>query len=227
MGTTTLDYAVTDAGGLVATCSSNVTVEDTQPPMISCPERVSIECTGNRGTAFSPLPAVATDVCAGVSVDNPEPGIFPVGTSELLYTATDEVGLVSTCFGEVAVIDTTPPTVENVSASPAMLWPPNHTMIEVNLEVDAFDTCDAGEAAPTCAITGISSNQPANDIGDGNTDTDWEITGQLTANLRAERNGRRRSGRIYTLEVTCADLAGNTTVDSVTVGVGRDRRRST
>jgi hypothetical protein len=48
-----------------------------------------------------------------------------------------------------------------------------------------------------------------NDIGDGNTSPDWEITGDHTVNLRAERSGANKAGRIYTITVQATDAAGN------------------
>jgi len=38
-------------------------------------------------------------------------------------------------------------------------------------------------------------------IGSGNTAPDWEITGDATANLRAERSGKNKAGRIYTIVI--------------------------
>jgi uncharacterized repeat protein (TIGR01451 family) len=94
----------------------------------------------------------------------------------------------------VVPVDTTPPVIESLSVSPDELWAPNHAMQEVTVSVTATDLCDA---APVCTLSAISSNEPGNDKGDGNTPEDWVITGDLTANLRAERSGRG-GGRVYT-----------------------------
>ena len=68
----------------------------------------------------------------------------------------------------------------------------------------------------TCQIVSVSSNETANGTGDGNTSTDWVITGPLTLQVRAERSG---TGRIYTIVVRCTDSAGNSSTKSVTVTV--------
>ena len=104
-------------------------------------------------------------------------------------------------------------------ASPDGPWSPNHKMRSVTLEVDVSDTCDAN---PTCSIVGVTSNEPVNGKGDGNTSPDWEITGDLTVDLRAERSGNG-DGRVYTITVRCTDASGNFTTSFVTVTVPHDQ----
>ena len=78
-------------------------------------------------------------------------------------------------------------------------------MVTVTADVIATDTCDPN---PVCAIIGVTSDEPENGTGDGNTEPDWILSGGLTVELRAERAGPE-DGRIYTLEVTCTDQSGN------------------
>ena len=54
----------------------------------------------------------------------------------------------------------------------------------------------------------VSSNEPENGSGDGNTAHDWVIVDGHHVQLRAERSGHG-TGRIYTLTVTCQDAAAN------------------
>ena len=77
------------------------------------------------------------------------------------------------------------------------------------------DYCDP-DFNQTCSITSVTSNEPLNDIGDGNTDGDYLITGDLTVDLRAERAGPLK-GRMYTITVECADASGNTATRIATV----------
>jgi len=90
-------------------------------------------------------------------------------------------------------------------------------MVPVTVKVSATDTCDG---APVCKLTAVSSNEPVNGPGDGNTSPDWQITGASTVDLRAERSGNG-SGRIYTLTTECRDAAGNTSRGTTTVTVPR------
>lgn len=86
-------------------------------------------------------------------------------------------------------------------------------MVAVTVAVSVSDTCDT---TPSCHIISVSSNEPVNGLGDGNTAPDWEITGALAVNLRAERSGTG-SGRLYTINVECTDHYGNSS--TATVGV--------
>jgi hypothetical protein len=115
--------------------------------------------------------------------------------------------------------DLIPPVIESISANPDVLWPPNHKMVTVTLSVDVSDNCGNGT---NCQITEVSSNEPVNGPGDGNTAPDWEITGDLTVNLRAERTGKG-SGRIYTITVMCTDASGNSSTGTVTVTAPHDK----
>jgi hypothetical protein len=192
VGTTPLTYVATDRAGSTASCTSDVTVVDTTPPTMTCPAPAVIECTANHGAPFAPAPASASDACAGVTIADPPGGIFPSGTTSFTYSATDEAGLTATCATSVTVADTTPPSITGLTATPSELWPPNHKMVPVTLGVTASDRCDP--AAPVCRITAITSNEPVNDLGDGNTAPDWQITGPREALLRSERSGRTRKG---------------------------------
>ncbi|MDQ3623880.1 MAG: hypothetical protein M3463_15555 [Verrucomicrobiota bacterium] len=58
--------------------------------------------------------------------------------------------------------------------------------------------------------------------GGGDTAPDWEITGPLTVDLRAERSGGGR-GRIYTITVECQDEAGNAATSTVDVTVPKSQ----
>ena len=49
----------------------------------------------------------------------------------------------------------------------------------------------------------------------GDKSPDWEITGDLTVNLRAERE-KKGPGRTYTITVECADTSGNTSASKTT-----------
>jgi hypothetical protein len=112
--------------------------------------------------------------------------------------------------------DTTPPTIlaSALSVTPARLWPPNHKLVPVTVSATAIDTC----SDVTCQIVSITSNEPDNGLGDGDTANDIQQTGPLTAKLRAERSGGG-TGRIYTITVACTDAGGNTSTGTVTVTV--------
>jgi hypothetical protein len=114
--------------------------------------------------------------------------------------------------------DTEPPTISSVTASPNVLWPPNHKMVPVTVTVVASD--DTG--VTNCRIISVTSSEPDNGLGDGDTAGDIQITGDLSLLLRAERSGKG-NGRIYTITVECKDEAGNASTGTTTVTVPRDQ----
>jgi hypothetical protein len=111
--------------------------------------------------------------------------------------------------------DVTAPVIHAVTASPGVLWPPNHEMRDVTVDVSVTDDIDPN---PTRRIVQVTSNEPELGTGDGDSAPDWEITGDLTVRLRAERSGRG-TGRIYTITVESTDFFGNSTIATTTVAV--------
>jgi hypothetical protein len=133
--------------------------------------------------------------------------------------ADNQSELSNVIIGEI--VDVTPPEIISLAVDPTQLWPPNHKMKPVNLEVEVFDNCDEDVF---CRVTSVASNEPINGLGDGDTSPDWEITGDLSANLRAERSGTG-DGREYTITVDCTDDAGNTAAETVVVTVPHDKKK--
>jgi hypothetical protein len=108
-----------------------------------------------------------------------------------------------------------------VIASPNTLWPPNHRLVNVTVSYDVTDTCSL---TPSSCTLDVTSNEPINGTGDGDTSPDWIILDANHVLLRAERAGNG-NGRIYTITITCVDSSGNSSSHSVTVSVPHDRGR--
>jgi endo-1,4-beta-xylanase len=125
------------------------------------------------------------------------------GTYTFTLTVDDGRGGITADTVTVTVIDNVAPEIAQVSATPGVLSPPNHQMIDIAVSVSLAGTCDQSS---TCRIVDVASNESTNGVGDGATEHDWEVTGPLTVRLRAERG---QSGRIYTITVECVDAAGN------------------
>jgi hypothetical protein len=94
-------------------------------------------------------------------------------------------------------------------------------MVAVSVQVAVVDTCDP---SPVCRITAVGSSESIDGVGDGATSPDWNITGDLVVELRAERSGKK-TGRVYTLQVTCTDASNLSDQTQVEVTVAHDRRR--
>jgi len=80
-------------------------------------------------------------------------------------------------------------------SSRTSLSPANGAMVPVTLSMSAPDTCNV-----SCNLTSIAGT-------DGATSADWQITGPMSASLRATALGR--TGRLYKLALTCTDPATN------------------
>ena len=211
----------------------SITVVDTTPPDIVCPADITVECTEHGGTSKNDIQLVpffagvsATDICdATPTITDDAPNLFPLGNTVVTFTATDDDGNQSTCEATVTVEDTTPPEIEVTFAdgTPDVLWPPNHKMATIETEVEVTDVCDPN---PTFVLTSITSDEPDNDIGDGNTNNDIKEaaygTPDLEFKLRAERQGGM-DGRKYTIIYTASDISGNTANDTVCVIVPHDQ----
>jgi hypothetical protein len=115
------------------------------------------------------------------------------------------------------VKDDAAPVIEAVTTDPSTLWPPNHKMVPVTVSVEAVDD----HAIVSTQIIAVTSNERS---ARGPKGADWEITGPLTLNLRADRVGSGR-GRIYTITVECEDDGGNSSTAEVTVRVRHSMAR--
>jgi len=101
------------------------------------------------------------------------------------------------------------PVISGVSASPSVLWPPNHSFVDVIVSYTVTDPC-----ANTCTLE-VSSNEPIDGLGDGNTSPDWNVVDSHDVQLRAERSGRG-TGRIYTITVTCTNNTNGKSSSAIT-----------
>lgn len=213
LGTTAVTYSAIDLSGNRATCSTTVTVQDTVAPTISCPAPVVAECTGAGQAVVDPGDATAGDVCAAVTVNDPGSGSFPLGTTEVSYTATDAGGNQASCSTTVTVQDTTPP--EGFSDGAPPLWPPDHEYRIVSLadcNISVVDEC-AGPLPPSVSQTQIncvSSDEPDDAPGDadGNTHNDIVVLDSQRVMLRAEQHSAR-NGRLYNIYFKVHDAQGN------------------
>jgi uncharacterized repeat protein (TIGR01451 family) len=106
------------------------------------------------------------------------------------------------------------PGISNAATDRTVLWPPNHKMVDVAVAYDVADNCDP---SPVCALS-VSSNEPINGTGDGDTGPDWMVVDAHRVQLRAERAGGG-SGRVYRITVSCTDNAGGVGTASTTVAV--------
>jgi hypothetical protein len=203
------------------TCQAKVTVVDTVPPL---PDVTTLPTVRGECRVEITSTPTATDYCAGnITGTTNDPLIYTEqGIYTVKWTYNDGNGNITIQTQNVIVKDLTDPIIESLSASPNVLWPANHKMVAVTLVTTAFDNCDL---APKSKIVSVSSNEPVNGTGDGDSAPDWEIAGDLNVNLRAERSGTG-NGRVYTIVVMCSDGNGNNSTETIKIIVPHDKRQS-
>jgi cysteine-rich repeat protein len=139
LGSTGVTLTCTDAAGLSASCTAQVTVTDTTPPLIHCPSAVTAECTGPSTDVTVPDPVMA-DACESGFQRTTESTRYPVGGPyQVGYQAFDSSGNEAVCFTPVVVLDTTPPSVTLVGEAALSL---ECGTSYVDAGAQASDLCD-------------------------------------------------------------------------------------
>jgi hypothetical protein len=99
--------SATDASGYISSCSQSVEILDTTPPSLSCPADISVQTTSSGGTVVNYLVPSSSDNCdpsVTTAICTPPPGLFPVGTTTVECSASDDCGNTSICDLEIEVI---------------------------------------------------------------------------------------------------------------------------
>lgn len=231
VGTTAVNCS-TEAG---PSCSFNVTVNDTENPVITCPANITVgNDPGLCSATVNPGTATATDNCPGVSVagtrsdGQPLNAPYPVGTTTITWKATDAKNNMATCQQTITVKDVEPPVI-NASVASSCLWPPNHSLVNVGLSLAVSDNCTP--AAQIVVDVAVTSDEPPDGMtpGDGNFSPDAVITGtgvNRTIQLRRERMGGG-DGRVYLIRITATDQFNNSSLKVLRVDVPKNQHPRT
>lgn len=208
-----------------------VLIAANRPPVANAGATVTVECTGPGGTNVTLDGSASSDpeadalsyewrnaASAVVGTTAVVTITVPLGSQSFTLKVSDGFGGVDSDTLTVNVVDTTAPTV-TVTLTPDRLWPPDHRLVQVSATVAAGDAC-AG-ALPV-VLDSITSSEPDNGLGDG--DTSGDISGaalgtpDTTFALRAERS-RSGPGRVYTVTYRATDPTGNAAIGSAAVRV--------
>lgn len=216
----TRTWEARDACDRLASATQIVDVVDDGPPrLVGVPGDSVADCASVPG----PPTVTAEDGCDGAPVvafeeerlDGPCPSEY---TLVRTWEATDSCGHRVSATARVEVTDTTPPRVTSVPET-ACLWPPNHWMVcfePGSFRPEIEDDCP-GEVS--WRFVGCASDQPENDLGDGDTAPDCVIRDDGTACVRAERQGTVPAGRHYGLAIVAVDACGNTSLPTIIADV--------
>src|SRR6266567_4247855 len=138
------------------------------------------------------------------------------GITTITFFGVDNAGNVESAKALTIQLDKTPPTVV-CSASPNVLWPPNHKLVPVTFSLNVTDSL-SGPAA--FILVSVTSNEP--DSGQGDIQGFVTGTASTSGQLRAQRLGSG-TGRVYAFTYSGSDRAGNTASCTTTVTVPNDQ----
>lgn len=148
-------WRATDDCGNSSTCVQVIVIDDSIPPVITCPPNVTIECAdnsdpGSTGTATASDNCDASPTITHTDVSVPSgPQTFTINRT---WKATDDCGNFSTCLQLIVVHDETPPVITcpaNVTIQCTASTLPANTG-----SATATDNCDP---APEISYTDVTT----------------------------------------------------------------------
>ena len=143
--------------------------------------------------------------------------VAPDGVTTISYAATDAAGNEETARTLAVKIDGAPPLLSGLSLEGCTLWPANRKLQRV--AVLRGSDAVSGIARGSFQVN-ATSNEP---LDPSDVVVTEDETGGLVVELRAERSGFSKSGRVYHLTVTAQDLAGNQVTGAASCTVPHDR----
>ncbi len=138
---------------------------------------------------------------ATVSSTTADPNLAPNNTASVKITVSNP-----------------PPAISGLAATPSVIWVPNHKMVDVGLSYTVTDNCDASIVPQVT----ISSSDPDNGTGDGDTSGDTVVIDPTHVEVRAERSATSGVDRVYTITLKATDSMGYFSTNSTTVVVPHD-----
>jgi hypothetical protein len=109
---------------------------DTNPPAINCPSNIAAVASSSRvGTVVHYAVSATDDMDASPTIEctPPSGSTFPVGTTPVICTATDDAGNVSRCTFDVTVLPLVFEGFEHWSRGQAVLRPESNRLVIANL----------------------------------------------------------------------------------------------
>jgi hypothetical protein len=201
------------------------------PPIADAGPDRTAECAAPSGTAVTLYGSGSSDPDGDAltyrwtgpfgSAEGARPTVtLPLGTSIITLVVNDGQDDSPADTVTITVRDTEPPRIA-VSASPALLWPPDGRMVDVGFGVTVSDRCDPTPAVALDAVT--IEDAPGGRPGPGFSGAALGADDRVLA-LRADRSGAG-AGRAYLVVYRVADASGNGASASATVLVPHDQRR--
>ncbi|GFO57557.1 hypothetical protein GMSM_45640 [Geomonas sp. Red276] len=216
-----ITVTATNEVGTQTTVVRNV-IYDITPPALSIAPVVtpttqsnqSISGTREEGTMVTVSSATATTGAVtyptSTTWESTVSGLA-LGDNTITAAATDVAGNVTSASVVVTLVNTAPDV--SISATPKLLWPPDHKMVPVKLVGEAVPHgCDLQSV--TISVTDEYGKYAYNNLKFGD-----------TVMLEAWRNGTDANGRVYTITAVVKDKAGTVTTRATTVTVPHDQSK--
>lgn len=212
--------------------AQSVTVVDNLPASVSFVSCAVVGGTGgacsgagnNRTVTFTSLAAnaVATiTLVANVSCALAD-GTMISNSASVSSLATDP-NLANNSVTAITIASNPPPII-NLNP-PISLWPPNHNYHTVTIEQIVASVSDNCPLMEQVVIEKVTSDEPDNSLGEGNTVNDIVIAANCrSVQLRAERAGPN-NGRVYTITLRLRDSGGAVTLKDFEVSVPKSQNR--
>ncbi|MEM7104638.1 MAG: T9SS type B sorting domain-containing protein [Bacteroidota bacterium] len=234
-GSATVTFTATDDCGNNTATTATFTISDNTGPSITCPGDFNVSTDPDATTAVVNFSVATADACGGTSLsysDNNTPGsAFPIGTTAITVTSTDDCDNTSDCSFNITISDTQGPTAlcqditisldntGNITIDASQVdngsFDPGEGTITLTVDPASF-TCDnVGDNSVTLTATD-NSNNPAScgavvtilsDIPDPSAVGDVICTG-TSATLTATTGGANGTFIWY------SDLAGTAQVST-------------
>jgi hypothetical protein len=104
----------------------------------------------------------------------------------------------------------------SISLSPNILWPPNHKLVKITANVSVQDDNYPNPAVKLVSVTANETLHPGDIVAAVGTDA-------TTFQVKSERTGKNKAGRIYTVTYSATNACGNSASSSQIVTVPHDR----
>jgi gliding motility-associated-like protein len=177
LGATTIKWTVIDGSGNTTIASQVITVVDVNAPVITTPATVNLNAT-TCITSYNLKQPTITDNCTIASITNDAPvGGFPIGTTIVTWTVTDESGNVSTVTQTVNVTDISLPTI-TVPAD--LTLNANNSCVVYNVNLGTPITAD------NCTVASVTNNGPTTYVL-GTTTVTWTVTDTSGNSITADQ----------------------------------------
>lgn len=177
-GITTVVWTVDDGNGQTATCTTVITIEDNEVPIIICPSDINVNTdVGNCFATVNFSNAIVFDNCGvdsvvqtmGLASGSP----FPVGVNTIEFTATDINGNISMCSFTITVTDNEAPvaicqniTIQLDANGNVIITPANVDggstdqcgVVTATIDIDTFDCSHVGNNNVILTVTDGNGN---------------------------------------------------------------------